>query len=96
MSQSAADEVFLGARERVCKMGGMRAWRERMRANSFEERWEEVGEDDEDEDGDGEREREEGKKDEVGEKEEDGDGEDEVGFAFFYVVGGGWMIKADE
>lgn len=67
-----------------------------MRANSFEERWEEVGEDDEDEDGDGEREREEGKKDEVGEKEEDGDGEDEVGFAFFYVVGGGWMIKADE
>ena len=31
VAQSAADEVFEGARERVARMGGMKAWRERMR-----------------------------------------------------------------
>ncbi|GIK04750.1 hypothetical protein Aspvir_008845 [Aspergillus viridinutans] len=38
VSQEAAEEVFEGARERVSRMGGMKAWRERMQSNSA--RWE--------------------------------------------------------
>ncbi|RHZ45300.1 putative DNA repair protein Dds20/Mei5 [Aspergillus thermomutatus] len=38
VSQEAAEEVFEGARERVSRMGGMKAWRERMQSDSA--RWE--------------------------------------------------------
>ncbi|GIJ83561.1 hypothetical protein Asppvi_002384 [Aspergillus pseudoviridinutans] len=38
VSQEAAEEVFEGARERVSRMGGMKAWRERMKSDSA--RWE--------------------------------------------------------
>lgn len=37
VSQEAADEVFAGAQERVTKMGGMAAWRERSKQDSA--RW---------------------------------------------------------
>lgn len=38
MSQEAAEEVFGGARERVARMGGMKAWRERSKQDAT--RWE--------------------------------------------------------
>jgi hypothetical protein len=38
VSQEAAEEVFEGARERVSRMGGLKAWRERMQSDSA--RWE--------------------------------------------------------
>lgn len=38
VSQDAAAEVFAGAQERVARMGGMAAWKERMRSQN--ERWE--------------------------------------------------------
>ncbi|GFF69758.1 swi5-dependent recombination DNA repair protein 1 [Aspergillus udagawae] len=38
VSQEAAEEVFEGAQERVARMGGMKAWRERMQSDSA--RWE--------------------------------------------------------
>lgn len=38
MSQEAAEEVFDGARERVARMGGMKAWRERSKQDAT--RWE--------------------------------------------------------
>ncbi|KKK23381.1 hypothetical protein AOCH_003793 [Aspergillus ochraceoroseus] len=38
VSQNAADEVFTGAQERVSRMGGIKAWRERMKNDSA--RWE--------------------------------------------------------
>lgn len=38
ISQDAAEEVFVGAQERVARMGGMGAWREQMRGQ--QERWE--------------------------------------------------------
>jgi hypothetical protein len=38
VSQEAAEEVFEGARGRVSRMGGMKAWRERMQNDSA--RWE--------------------------------------------------------
>jgi hypothetical protein len=33
ISQEAADEVFLGARDRVARMGGLGVWRERSKRN---------------------------------------------------------------
>ncbi|KAE8151027.1 hypothetical protein BDV25DRAFT_139277 [Aspergillus avenaceus] len=38
VSQKAAEEVFAGAQERVARMGGMKAWRERTKSDSG--RWE--------------------------------------------------------
>ncbi|KAL4895712.1 hypothetical protein BDV59DRAFT_143293 [Aspergillus ambiguus] len=38
VSQTAAEEVFTGAQERVSRMGGMKAWKERMRSDTA--RWE--------------------------------------------------------
>ncbi|KAL5362156.1 hypothetical protein BJX96DRAFT_166446 [Aspergillus floccosus] len=38
VSQSAAEEVFAGAQERVSRMGGMKAWKERMRTETAQ--WE--------------------------------------------------------
>ncbi|KAF7619571.1 putative DNA repair protein Dds20/Mei5 [Aspergillus flavus] len=38
VSQSAAEEVFSGAQERVARMGGIKAWRERMKNNNAQ--WE--------------------------------------------------------
>ncbi|KAE8371380.1 hypothetical protein BDV26DRAFT_276198 [Aspergillus bertholletiae] len=38
ISQNAADEVFSGAQERVARIGGMRAWRERMKNSNAQ--WE--------------------------------------------------------
>ncbi|KAE8364430.1 hypothetical protein BDV27DRAFT_115001 [Aspergillus caelatus] len=38
VSQNAAEEVFSGAQERVARMGGMKAWRERMKNNNTQ--WE--------------------------------------------------------
>lgn len=43
VSQEAADEVFAGAQERVGKMGGMAAWRERSKQDAA--RWAFVGDD---------------------------------------------------
>ncbi|KAL2006547.1 hypothetical protein VTN00DRAFT_9215 [Thermoascus crustaceus] len=40
VSQDAAEEVFAGARERVLRMGGVGAWRERMRRGR--ERWDDA------------------------------------------------------
>jgi Swi5-dependent recombination DNA repair protein 1 len=39
ISQDAADEAFVGAQERVNKMGGMKAWQERSKRDAT--RWEE-------------------------------------------------------
>ncbi|KAJ5091359.1 Tetratricopeptide-like helical [Penicillium alfredii] len=36
VSQDAADEVFVGARERVARMGGMATWRERAKHDTFQ------------------------------------------------------------
>ncbi|KAL5042813.1 hypothetical protein BDW71DRAFT_200255 [Aspergillus fruticulosus] len=38
VSQDAAEEVFTGAQERISRMGGVKAWRERM--NDNDSRWE--------------------------------------------------------
>ena len=38
VSQDAAEEVFSGAQERISRMGGIKAWRERM--NNNDARWE--------------------------------------------------------
>ncbi|KAL4975688.1 hypothetical protein BDW66DRAFT_151796 [Aspergillus desertorum] len=38
VSQDAAEEVFTGAQERISRMGGVKAWRERM--NDNDARWE--------------------------------------------------------
>ncbi|KAL4766648.1 ubiquitin ligase complex subunit HRD3 [Aspergillus foveolatus] len=38
VSQDAAEEVFSGAQERISRMGGVKAWRERM--NNNDARWE--------------------------------------------------------
>ncbi|OGM49994.1 DNA repair protein Dds20/Sfr1 [Aspergillus bombycis] len=38
VSQNAAEEVFSGAQERVARMGGMKAWRERIKNNNAQ--WE--------------------------------------------------------
>lgn len=38
ISQSAAEEVFTGAQERVSRMGGMKGWKERMRNDATQ--WE--------------------------------------------------------
>lgn len=40
MSQDAADEVFVGARDRVGRMGGTKAWNERARSSAAA-KWEE-------------------------------------------------------
>ncbi|KAL4880157.1 hypothetical protein BJY04DRAFT_219437 [Aspergillus karnatakaensis] len=41
VSQDAAEEVFLGAKERVDRMGGMKGWREKMtRDGEFQRGWE--------------------------------------------------------
>lgn len=42
VSQEAAEEVFEGARERVSRMGGMKAWRERMQSDSARREQEEM------------------------------------------------------
>ncbi|KAH2879089.1 hypothetical protein KXV31_004497 [Aspergillus fumigatus] len=42
VSQEAAEEVFEGARERVSRMGGMKAWRERMQRDSARREQEEM------------------------------------------------------
>jgi hypothetical protein len=39
ISQEAAEEVFAGAQERVARMGGMKAWRQRSEQDAT--RWEE-------------------------------------------------------
>ncbi|KAL4934349.1 putative DNA repair protein Dds20/Mei5 [Aspergillus undulatus] len=38
VSQDAAEEVFAGAQERISRMGGVKAWREKMKSNDA--RWE--------------------------------------------------------
>ena len=44
VSQEAADEVFVDAKERVGRMGGLSAWREKdkERSGGFEAKWEEI------------------------------------------------------
>ncbi|KAE8138119.1 hypothetical protein BDV38DRAFT_270858 [Aspergillus pseudotamarii] len=42
VSQNAAEEAFSGAQERVARMGGMKAWRERMKNNNTQWEQEEV------------------------------------------------------
>ncbi|KAL4806496.1 hypothetical protein BDV18DRAFT_159670 [Aspergillus unguis] len=39
VSQDAAEEVFTGAQERIARMGGVKAWRERMK-NDASTKWE--------------------------------------------------------
>lgn len=83
MSQDAADEVFVGASERVGRMGGMKAWREKARSSAAA-RWEEeevegwFGKAAEGFEEDVKREREKEEEEKKKEQEEEEDGEDEV------------------
>lgn len=55
VSQEAADEVFAGAQERVARMGGMAAWRDRSKQDAtrwqFEDEGQEHGDEESAEDG---------------------------------------------
>lgn len=82
MSQDAADEVFVGASERVGRMGGMKAWREKAR-NSAAARWEEeemegwFGKAAEGFEEDVKREREEEEEEKMKKEEEEKEGEED-------------------
>ncbi|PKY07614.1 hypothetical protein P168DRAFT_302507, partial [Aspergillus campestris IBT 28561] len=85
VAQSAAEEVFEGASERVARMGGMKAWRERMREGRMggwgEEQQERGAGGEEDDDGEVlERHGRRGMEDEKGETRDGDDGEDEEEF----------------
>lgn len=51
-SQEAADEVFAGAQERVARMGGLAAWKERSKRDTFQWDYEEEEKEHADEYGD--------------------------------------------
>lgn len=80
VAQDAAEEVFVGASERVGRMGGMEGYKERVReSKAAAARWDEEEEDRSVKD---EGEREDVKKEEE-EKEKENEGEKEVGSSFF-------------
>ncbi|PLN80665.1 hypothetical protein BDW42DRAFT_201207 [Aspergillus taichungensis] len=87
VAQSAAEEVFEGARERVARMGGMKAWRERMREDRMggwgegeEEQKRGAGEEGDDYGGTLERHRGRGIEEKESETRDGDDGDDEEEF----------------
>jgi hypothetical protein len=84
-SQDAADEVFVGAKERVSGMGGLTAWKVRSKADAS--RWDFDGEKHQREDVDEDDGEAEGLQDEKDGAEQGAEeGQDEVGFVILILL----------